>query len=597
MSGSSANPEAACLYERLGLERSAGDDEIKRAYRKLAMQFHPDKNASEAATAKFQRISEAYAVLSDASKRRNYDQFGEADMDDFDLDDFMEAAFGEGGSFSDLFAELMAMGGLKAEDEEEMGDMQRSFESFLKASMGKGDADGKVLMPDGSRVPFAALADSEDMLAMMMMAGGLGEGDLEDEDEMEELMAMMGAMGSGGGRAGGLGALFGRGAGFGRVRAKGGARGASGASGASGARSRRRKGGGKKGKAPLPPDARPSGASSPGAGSASNSSLGSPSHHAGPSRPRAPVSPPSEEELPYGAAWLQSAKAGDVAGLGRALKQHPELLSERQSPARPPRACVRALRRNSHRAPAPPPAHSPPRSAPRAAPAFQQPNALGNTALHWAAVRDCAASARWLLERGLAADVRNKVGSTPLHSAAANGCAKVRAGAARPRALHAHHLCSACRRARCAALALRCALTLTAFQPACLARGQVASLLLEWRADTSLLDSSGETARDKAAERGHTAVLELLTQAAATSAISAATGAPPSAAGVCAGGSQLPAAAAAGSKALPELLAELDAELTRAAASLPPAERAQLGKSLSLVAAARAAAAGSAATQ
>ena len=53
--------------------------------------------------------------------------------------------------FGDMFAELMAMEGMEVEDEEEMEEMQASFQSFLKATMGQGDEDGKVLMPDGSR--------------------------------------------------------------------------------------------------------------------------------------------------------------------------------------------------------------------------------------------------------------------------------------------------------------------------------------------------------------------------------------------------------------------------------------------------------------
>ena len=66
-------------YSLLGVSRSATEDELKKAYRKLAMQFHPDKNPGDKKSEeKFKEISEAYAVLSDADKRRMYDQFGHA---------------------------------------------------------------------------------------------------------------------------------------------------------------------------------------------------------------------------------------------------------------------------------------------------------------------------------------------------------------------------------------------------------------------------------------------------------------------------------------------------------------------------------------
>ena len=65
-------------YNTLGLQKGASDSEIKRAYRKLAMRWHPDKNADDKAAAEieFQAIAEAYDVLSDLAKRAVYDQFG-----------------------------------------------------------------------------------------------------------------------------------------------------------------------------------------------------------------------------------------------------------------------------------------------------------------------------------------------------------------------------------------------------------------------------------------------------------------------------------------------------------------------------------------
>lgn len=94
-------------YEVLGVARDADADTIKKAYRKLAMKWHPDKNpGNKEAEAKFKEASEAYAVLSDAEKRRRYDQFGHEGMRDAfgaggfdmsDLGDILSQVFGGGG--------------------------------------------------------------------------------------------------------------------------------------------------------------------------------------------------------------------------------------------------------------------------------------------------------------------------------------------------------------------------------------------------------------------------------------------------------------------------------------------------------------------
>merc|ERR1711933_678745 len=65
-------------YQTLGVDKKATPQQIKKAYRKLAMKWHPDKNPEnkEIAEAKFKEIGEAYSVLSGEQKRKNYDQFG-----------------------------------------------------------------------------------------------------------------------------------------------------------------------------------------------------------------------------------------------------------------------------------------------------------------------------------------------------------------------------------------------------------------------------------------------------------------------------------------------------------------------------------------
>lgn len=70
--------ESADLYSVLGLERSASPDEVKRAFRRLAMDYHPDRNKAPDAEAKFKQVNAAYEVLSDPEKRARYDRYGAA---------------------------------------------------------------------------------------------------------------------------------------------------------------------------------------------------------------------------------------------------------------------------------------------------------------------------------------------------------------------------------------------------------------------------------------------------------------------------------------------------------------------------------------
>ncbi|MBS5001736.1 molecular chaperone DnaJ [Holdemania filiformis] len=87
-------------YEVLGISKGASDDEIKKAYRKLAKQYHPDVNKEPGAEEKFKEVNEAYEVLSDPQKRATYDQFGHAGMDGMGAGGF-GGGF-SGGGFDDL---------------------------------------------------------------------------------------------------------------------------------------------------------------------------------------------------------------------------------------------------------------------------------------------------------------------------------------------------------------------------------------------------------------------------------------------------------------------------------------------------------------
>src|SRR3989441_1584915 len=106
----------ATLYDTLGVKKGASADEIKKAYRKLAAKYHPDKNPGDAsAEEKFKEVQNAYDVLSDAEKRKQYDRYGDASgRRGFDPRDF-----GGGGNFTindlgdlgDLFGGLFNRGG------------------------------------------------------------------------------------------------------------------------------------------------------------------------------------------------------------------------------------------------------------------------------------------------------------------------------------------------------------------------------------------------------------------------------------------------------------------------------------------------------
>jgi molecular chaperone DnaJ len=90
-------------YEVLGVDRSASEDDIKKAYRRLARQYHPDVNKAPDAESRFKEINEAYEVLCDAEKRAQYDRFGHAGMSGNGFSDF--SGFGGLGEiFEDLFA-------------------------------------------------------------------------------------------------------------------------------------------------------------------------------------------------------------------------------------------------------------------------------------------------------------------------------------------------------------------------------------------------------------------------------------------------------------------------------------------------------------
>lgn len=147
------------FYNTLGVTKSASADEIKKAYRKLAMKYHPDQNKdSKEAEAKFKEINEAYDVLKDDQKRAAYDQFGSAAFDGsmgggrggggFNASDFQ----GFGG-FSDIFEDIFGdMGGARsrggARGAMRGADMQYSMEVSLEEAYNGKDITIKVPVND-----------------------------------------------------------------------------------------------------------------------------------------------------------------------------------------------------------------------------------------------------------------------------------------------------------------------------------------------------------------------------------------------------------------------------------------------------------------
>ncbi len=139
-------------YEVLGVPRSAGEQELKSAYRKLALQYHPDRNPGDKGEAeeKFKEISEAYSVLADPDKRAAYDRFGHAGVSSSGgySPDFNSTIFAD---FSDIFSDMFGFGDLFGGTRSRRSRAQRGADlrydleiSFEEAAAG---LDSKIKIP------------------------------------------------------------------------------------------------------------------------------------------------------------------------------------------------------------------------------------------------------------------------------------------------------------------------------------------------------------------------------------------------------------------------------------------------------------------
>ena len=137
-------------YDTLGVERTASDDDVKKAFRKLARQYHPDLHTGEQqkkqSEEKFKEINEAYEILSDQEKRKRYDMFGHAGTQGAggaEGFDFGRGGFGD--IFNDIFEDFFSGGGPGRQRRERGSDLQYNLEvSFEEAISGK---EAKLKIP------------------------------------------------------------------------------------------------------------------------------------------------------------------------------------------------------------------------------------------------------------------------------------------------------------------------------------------------------------------------------------------------------------------------------------------------------------------
>ena len=196
-------------YKVLGIERTASRDEVKKAYRKLAMQYHPDRNPNDkGAEDKFKELNEAYQVLGDEQKRAHYDQLGSAYSQwerrgapgGFDWSQWQQAGgpgnvhveysgdlgdiFGQGGSFSDFFQEIFgSMGGRQGaatrQRTRSSAAPRQSYQQAVTVSLEEAYHGGtRQVNVDGKRLELKLPAGARDGTKIRMRGAGPGGADI-----------------------------------------------------------------------------------------------------------------------------------------------------------------------------------------------------------------------------------------------------------------------------------------------------------------------------------------------------------------------------------------------------------------------------------
>lgn len=164
-------------YEVLGVSKSASEGEIKKAYRRMAMKYHPDRNPDDAeAENKFKEASEAYEVLSDSQKRAAYDQFGHAGVDG---QGGGHGGFGGGGfgGFGDIFEDLFGGGGGFGgrRGPRPGADLQYELEITLEQAVAGAKIDIKIPTKDICDACDGTGAESASDVKTCSTCGGVGQ--------------------------------------------------------------------------------------------------------------------------------------------------------------------------------------------------------------------------------------------------------------------------------------------------------------------------------------------------------------------------------------------------------------------------------------
>jgi DnaJ-class molecular chaperone with C-terminal Zn finger domain len=126
------------FYEILGVSKSADEREIKKAYKRLAMKYHPDRNPGDKeAETKFKEVKEAYEILTDAQKRAAYDQYGHAAFEQGGGGGFGGGFGGGGADFSDIFGDVFGdiFGGGRRQRASRGADLRYNMELTLEEAV------------------------------------------------------------------------------------------------------------------------------------------------------------------------------------------------------------------------------------------------------------------------------------------------------------------------------------------------------------------------------------------------------------------------------------------------------------------------------